>query len=415
MSVSALPITIHCFNSSTVLKNSDMFLMINAINTQLPAFCSHWGAGKQYVCQASPVPTGPKRSMYCVFLDESDSAGALAYHTEVGNVPLSKVFVKTVLKYKGAILMGASANVPTVAQAFAHEIYEMIANFNVNVWWQLSNGVLVPGEVCDAVEGNIVPINFGTSTVALSDYILPAWSDPQATVGPYNYLNTLTKPFQIAKRGYSIVMKNNATSQIMGASVTPYVQYKADIIQDLFKHPETASSAFIGDPSIKSVALMAMAPQQSVASVAGDVAEVAGAMSIVAGRNTKAGETAAVISQIAGTVSTVGDAPSVSDVVGVVSGVAGIVSSHTDPNTAIGKTATIASNMSDIATILASDKDTITKVNDIAEEVSEIADIVGESLDSNSEVSIIASVISSISKEIEAFTQSGADASTPSQ
>jgi len=175
-------------------------------------------------------------------MDNTDYAGALAYHTETSNVPYGRVFVKTILSYGGAIHMGTKPSVPTVAQAFAHEMFEMIANMNVNVWWQMSNGNLVPGEVCDPVQGAIVPVKVGAVTVGLSDYILPAWSDPQATSGPYNYLNTLTKPFQVAKGGYAVLMKNGVVSYVMGESVTPYVQHRANNLTNELAIPPGATA-----------------------------------------------------------------------------------------------------------------------------------------------------------------------------
>ena len=83
--------TIYCVNKSTTLKNSDMILMISALNTMLPAFCSTWAPqGKQYNVAVAPNgfnPTGP----YCLFMDTADVAGALAYHSETGNIPVAKV------------------------------------------------------------------------------------------------------------------------------------------------------------------------------------------------------------------------------------------------------------------------------------------------------------------------------------
>ena len=225
---------IYCFNKSTILTNSDMMIMITAINTLLPAFCAAWAPqAKPYICQAAPTSMKSVPSFYCVFMDTSDQAGALAYHTETSNVPYGKVFVKTILSYGGGIQMGKTSSAPTVAQAFSHEIFELIANQNVNVWWQLSSGSLVPAEVCDPVQSNIIPVKIGTVTVGLSDYILPVWSDPQATKGPYNYLNTLTKPFQLANGGYAILMKGGALNYVKGASVTPYVEYR---IQNLLPY-----------------------------------------------------------------------------------------------------------------------------------------------------------------------------------
>jgi hypothetical protein len=219
---------IYCFNNSTALTNNDMNIMITALNTLLPAFCAAWApGGQQWRCQAAPTTMKSVKTPYCVFMDKSDYAGALAYHTETNNVPFGRVFVKTIMSYGGAIHMGKTTRSPTVAQAFSHEIFEIIGNQNVNIWWQSSSGNLVPGEVCDAVQGNLIPIKVGTVTVGLSDYILPVWADPQANKGPYNYMNTLTRPFQIAKGGYTIVMRNGSLSQVLGSSVVPYTEYLA--------------------------------------------------------------------------------------------------------------------------------------------------------------------------------------------
>jgi len=199
-----------------------MILMITAINTLLPAFCTTWSR-QQYRCAVAPTgfkATGP----YCVFSDTSTVSGSLAYHSETGNIPFANVFVKTVLQYGGAVLLGATNSVPTVAQAFSHEIFEMIGNMNVNVWWQLNNGYLVPGEVCDPVEGNLVRVTVGSAVVGLSDYILPSWSDPQETKGPFNYLNTLTKPFQLAKGGYVVLMRNGVMQNVFGMEASDYIK-----------------------------------------------------------------------------------------------------------------------------------------------------------------------------------------------
>ena len=139
--------------------------------------------------------------------------------------------------------MGANNTVPTVAQAFAHEIFEMLVNQNVNIWWQQSNGILVPAEVCDAVQGDIVPVKVGSVTVGLSDYVLPVWSDPQSTRGPYNLLNTLTRPFQMAKGGYLVTMKAGVISYVYGQSATPYVQYQAENVTNFINAKMNTSVA----------------------------------------------------------------------------------------------------------------------------------------------------------------------------
>jgi len=135
-----------------------------------------------------------------------------------------------VLQYGGAILMGSNPTIPTVAQAFAHEIFEMLVNPNINVWWQVSNSKLVPAEVCDPVQSVVVPIMVGSVTVGMSDYILPEWNDPQSTRGPYNFLNTLTRPFQMSKGGYLISMKAGGISYVFGSTASDYAQARSEYL-----------------------------------------------------------------------------------------------------------------------------------------------------------------------------------------
>ena len=221
-----MSVTIYCVNRSTILKNSDMILMISALNTLLPAFCKAWSQTQYIVAQAPTTFTAT--GAYCVFMDNADASGAFAYHTETSNIPVSKIFVRTILQNGGVIQLGATNSIPTVAQAFSHEIFEMIANMNVNVWWQLTNGYLVPAEVCDPVQGNLIRVSVGSVTVGLSDYILPVWSDPQATKGPYNYLNTLPRPFTLAKGGYVILMRNGVMQNVFGMEVSNYVKQSVE-------------------------------------------------------------------------------------------------------------------------------------------------------------------------------------------
>jgi len=204
-----------------------MFIMINAINLLLPQYCTSWRL-PLYKCAAAPKTTQiGSTGMYCVFLDTTDEPGAAAYHTASNNIPLSKVFVKTVLDYRGAILKGANTSIPTVAQAFCHEIFEMITNPMLNVWWQRPNQSLVPAETVDPVQGNVIPVNVGGVTVYCSDYLLPEWYNPQSKRGPYNYLNTLSRPFQIARGGYAIVLAAGKYSHVFGSLASDYIKHCA--------------------------------------------------------------------------------------------------------------------------------------------------------------------------------------------
>ena len=70
----------------------------------------------------------------------------------------------------------------------------------------------------------MVPVRVGSTLIYMSDFIFPAWSNSQAKSGPYNYLNTLVRPFQVAKGGYVVQMLNGTVSYVLGSVITPFLQ-----------------------------------------------------------------------------------------------------------------------------------------------------------------------------------------------
>jgi hypothetical protein len=89
----------------------------------IPAFDQQWNKDLQPIWGVDAatfnfIPKGrmpAAGSWLCVFLDNTDQADALAYHdlTNEG-VPISKVFVKTLMQDKASISVGAT-----------HELCEM--------------------------------------------------------------------------------------------------------------------------------------------------------------------------------------------------------------------------------------------------------------------------------------------------
>jgi hypothetical protein len=206
-------------NKSTACNDTDGNNMVVALNTLMPQFCRDWN-----LPNISIVYIGKNKNttipLQCILFDNADVAGALGYHDETLNdLPYAKVFVKTTLQSGGAMLLGANASVPTVASVVAHEVFEMIVDLRANVWWMLANNsTLYAAEVCDPVEGNLVIVQVpnGGPRVGLSDWILPAWSDPFAKSGPYNHLNTLRAPLTVDRNGYAIVLSNGNISYVFG-------------------------------------------------------------------------------------------------------------------------------------------------------------------------------------------------------
>jgi hypothetical protein len=216
--------TIAIVNASTAVSDQDLGYMVAAINKELPAFCRAWNLPTTQA-YAVPLSAGATRATYTLtMMDDADVDDALGYHDEINNKPYGKVFARTVLSNGGVLLYGG-AHTPTVAQTLSHEVYEILVDFNCNIWWQARDGRLYAAEVSDPVQGNIVKVSVGAGvTVGLSDYVLPSWCDPQETRRPFNALNTLTRPFQLARGGYVIVMRGNQVENVFGTAMPEWLR-----------------------------------------------------------------------------------------------------------------------------------------------------------------------------------------------
>ena len=70
--------------------------------------------------------------------------------------------------------------------------------------------------MCDPVEQVGYGIIIDGIEVSVSDFVFPAYFNPQSSLptnAPLNYLNTLTKPFTILPGGYSIQRTNGPGSE----------------------------------------------------------------------------------------------------------------------------------------------------------------------------------------------------------
>jgi hypothetical protein len=216
--------TIAIVNSSTLMSDAAGVTLVTALNSILPTFCNDWNVKPvtvTYVGKGKKVTT-PLR---CILLDNSDVQDALGYHDQENGVPYARVFIKTILDYGGELLYSNNPSAPTVSGTVTHEVLEMIADLRANVWWSFADGyTLCAAEVCDPVQSNPVIVKVKNQQVMLSDWILPAWSDPQATKGPYNHNKTLTAPLTVDQGGYLIVMSNGGVNNVMGSKISAYTK-----------------------------------------------------------------------------------------------------------------------------------------------------------------------------------------------
>jgi hypothetical protein len=140
-----------------------------------------------------------------VFLDTADAPGALAYHDLTPDgFPLSKVFVKTIADNGSSLSVAAS-----------HELVEMLVDPAINL---LSAGpdpkAAYAYEAADPCEAD--ELAFDVNGFKMSDFIYPSYFEsfrkPNST--RFDHQGKVTKPFQILRGGYQIVVKNGKWTNV---------------------------------------------------------------------------------------------------------------------------------------------------------------------------------------------------------
>jgi hypothetical protein len=204
-----MTIQIAVINESTVITNAEVQAMIPAFvqqwnNSLVPV----WGvepANFSFVLKGAIPALG---AWWLVFLDNSDQAGALAYHdlTSAG-LPISKVFVKTLLADKASISVGAS-----------HELVEMGVDPWLNSAYQDTHGIFWAGEVADPCESD----SYGSSIngVLVTDFVTPNWFGHQYAKAPFDINNHLASAFQVLPGGYAQHFGRRGWVVTYGARIT---------------------------------------------------------------------------------------------------------------------------------------------------------------------------------------------------
>jgi hypothetical protein len=179
-------------NESTVISDSDVQVM-------LPAFDKQWNGDLQPVWGVGDatftfVPKGQSPASgtwWVVFLDDSDQAGALAYHDLTNDgLPISKVFVKTILADNASVSVGAT-----------HEICEMAVDPWLNSAYQDPQGTFWAGEVCDPVEDD--QYGYDVGGVLVTDFITPNWFAHEHAQGAIDFKGHATSAFEVLTGGYA--------------------------------------------------------------------------------------------------------------------------------------------------------------------------------------------------------------------
>ncbi len=194
-------------NQSTAVSETDFQAAANALQTQVTRdFTPLWDIQAKLWKYNKPV----KGYELVYLLDDTDQAGALGYHTRlVGGQIVGYVFAKT----------DAAAGVSWTS-TLSHELLELLANPWVAdlVEGPYKGGrALYPYEVGDPVESN----SYSIGGVEVSDFATPLWFQEEDTAGPFNFLKTLTSPFQLAKGGYCSVATSIGNYTDVWGETTP--------------------------------------------------------------------------------------------------------------------------------------------------------------------------------------------------
>jgi hypothetical protein len=195
--------TIACFNHATVALGVDYDDLIAAMQVYIDKYVAPvWGTPAKLV----KTKGFRKGAWAMVFLDNADQKGALAYHDLTAeNLPIAKVFVKTTLDDKGLVSVSAS-----------HELVEMLVDPAINMMTTGPDSKLTYAyESADPVEESSFPVN----GIQMSDFVYPAYFEAfrKPKSAQFDQMKLVTKPFQILKDGYQIVMKNGKEKDVFGS------------------------------------------------------------------------------------------------------------------------------------------------------------------------------------------------------
>ncbi|HUI34795.1 MAG TPA: hypothetical protein VLX67_04610 [Stellaceae bacterium] len=185
-------VQIAVINESTAIGDADVQKMIPALDQQWNKdLAPAWGVDEAtfgFVPKGQAPGAG---TWWVVFLDNSDQAGALAYHdlTNEG-LPISKVFVKTLLSDNASISVGAT-----------HEICEMAVDPWLNSAYQDVHGVFWAGEVCDPVESD--QYGYKIADILVTDFVTPNWFGHQHAHGAIDLKGHSRAAFEVLSGGYA--------------------------------------------------------------------------------------------------------------------------------------------------------------------------------------------------------------------
>jgi hypothetical protein len=197
-------------NESTLVTDAQAAAMAQAIGYQLRAHVAP--AWERMPPSFTFYPKGhapPAGAVLFHLVDVLPEApDALGYHDEQDDRPYARIGCKPVFDGGGTALTGPLS----VSAVVSHEACEAFGDLDVNGWRDMPDGRQTAEELADAVQGDSYPVG----KVSVSNFLLPAWFDRQATRGPFDHMRQCSAPFTMSAGGYMIVRDAGNASQVFG-------------------------------------------------------------------------------------------------------------------------------------------------------------------------------------------------------
>jgi hypothetical protein len=212
-------VQIAVINESTAINDAE-------VQKMLPAFVQQWNGDLLPIWGVDnatltfvPKSTQPAAgAWWAVFLDDSDQANALAYHdlTNEG-LPISKIFVKTILSANESVSVGAT-----------HELCEMAVDPWLNSAYQDPQGTFWAGEVADPVEDDQYGYEIGG--VLVTDFVTPNWFAHQHATNSIDLKGHASAPFAVLSGGYAQKFDpQHGWVQVTGAQAAKSIRANAPV------------------------------------------------------------------------------------------------------------------------------------------------------------------------------------------
>lgn len=196
-------VRIACVNKTKVLSLGVPFGKLTAALQKCydRHFLPVWGFPVKLYNTKKPKPT----DWQLLYVDTTLDATTDGYHDlTLRGLPVSYIFVKTVLENREAMSLTAS-----------HEIFEMVIDPIANQWAEGKGGWEYAYEMCDAVEED----TFMVDGLEMSNFVYPTWFEPfkHPRNTKYDHLGLLKKPFSMTKGGYIILKHGGKVAYRFGS------------------------------------------------------------------------------------------------------------------------------------------------------------------------------------------------------